>query len=78
MANDRIYITCKYCGAEKLLAKYYPTINANEWPASDFADWMYTHMHCETHPRGFDLAGEPGFTLKTESEGNADVRTLNS
>lgn len=68
MANDRISIRCSACGAKKLIAKYYPTIIADGWPAPDFADWMYEHMHGPCRPAAKDLQGDPGFTLITDSE----------
>lgn len=36
MANDRIFIRCRKCGEQKMLAKYYPTIARYGVDVSDF------------------------------------------
>ena len=63
MANDRIWLVCRTCGREKLLAKYYPTLYSD--PVPDVSEWALEHIHSET--RGLDLRGDVCFDLRTES-----------
>lgn len=81
MANDRIWIHCKYCDKGKLLLKYYPT-GSYVWPIHNdpegFEDWMLEHLKECIQPRlkgspvgplvYYDLNGDPGFELRVESE----------
>jgi hypothetical protein len=68
MANDRIWIVCKSCGSKKLLAKYYPTRFADNWPSTDFDEWMYEHMHAPCREPVADLGEDTGFELLTEAQ----------
>jgi hypothetical protein len=66
VANDRIWVRCKTCQAYKLLFKYYPS-GGYCWDDEEMAAFLNEHI---TEHRGqlFNLEGEPGFELFTESE----------
>jgi hypothetical protein len=69
MANDRISIKCKTCGAEYVIVRYYPgnIVPAIE-DAETFGEFLIDHLESH-HPYGFsqDLHGDPGFVIETES-----------
>lgn len=66
MANDRIYLRCKVCEAEKLLYKYYPAGNGYANDADALTAWITEHLH--ERGNAMNLEGDAGFVLKTESD----------
>ena len=66
MANDRIYLRCKTCEAQKLLYKYYPQREGYANDADVLTAWMNEHLHERAY--AMNLAGDPGFVLVTESD----------
>ena len=68
MANDRVYIKCKYCGGWKMLLKFYPTTGPVTRPEFGILEWLDKHARCHPHSWDNDLNGDPGFTLHTEQE----------
>lgn len=69
MANDRIFLRCKYCGDRVFLFKYYPTPTRSYVPheAARFDEFLHTHLW-GCHPQGgqLHLADESGFDVVTE------------
>jgi hypothetical protein len=67
MANDRIYISCKFCPERKLLAKHWAHVVEIVDGRGEIEDFLTDHL---IKHRGVlnDLAGDPGFTLVTESQ----------
>ncbi len=65
MADDRVFIRCKYCGGWKMLLKFYTGGSFHR--DNGILEWLDSHAGC--HPRQFDmdLDGDPGFELLTES-----------
>lgn len=72
MANDRIFIRCPKCEQERLLLAYWPA-SVGRGPSEDINEWMTTHMKDCGEKYGPDLAGDPFFTLTTESDGKPRV-----
>lgn len=68
MANDRIYLKCRGCGATRSLAKYYPTLGYGVWWPDEVAQWIDKHMRCSPHFGEKDLNGDRCFDLFTESD----------
>ncbi len=67
MANDRIYIVCKYCREKAVLLKYYPS--GTYLPSGlDLEDFLCEHIQCSPNFGGIDLHGDVGFDLLTEME----------
>jgi hypothetical protein len=66
MANNRVYIACRYCedeGEQDLfhLGKYYPS--TGWYPKhGNLEDWMERHSH-EASDDGYDDQGRPPFFL---------------
>lgn len=66
MANDRVFIKCKYCGGWKMLLKFYPT-SGSTYRDNGILEWLDDHAGCHPSFRcGLDLGGDAGFTLHTE------------
>ena len=72
MANDRIFISCKHCGEQMTLAKYYPTIGHGIWHHESLDAFIKKHMECSPAFGGMDLGGDVCFELSTESEPTED------
>ena len=73
MANDRIYIVCKFCGESELFYKFYPFTYAKGALRGYIKDPVrldaFVTKHISfCHPNGSDtdLDGEPGFTFWCE------------
>lgn len=67
MANDRIFLTCKFCDEYLLLLKYYPVSSYVPTCKCEIEEFMRKHLaECHPNAHGFDLAYEPGFVLETE------------
>lgn len=81
MANDIIFLRCRYCGAGLPLAKYYPSGNLGDlhrvtWDHGDevplgnlLADFLAWHLQERDNARwktGIDLEAEPGIEWVTE------------
>lgn len=66
MANDRVFLRCKNCGAQKMLFAYW-VVYIKMWDANDIAAWLDEHI--EHHPRMYenDLGTDAGFELVTEA-----------
>lgn len=69
MANDRIYMKCRNCGKEKMLAKYYPTMGHGIAFPAEVICWIEEHIMCSPHFGENDLHGDRCFDLFTESGG---------
>ena len=73
MANNRIFIKCKVCGEDALLAKYYPSTG---WYIKRLGiknlDWFFdNHLHKEDP--GYDLMwGPTHFEMTYEQEDDKD------
>lgn len=66
MADDRIFIRCKYCGGWKMLLKHF----CGEGPHSrnnGILEWLDTHARCKPE-QFFPHLKEPGFTLHIEDD----------
>lgn len=66
MANDRVHIKCKGCGAWKMLLTHSGAgLHVTD---KDILGWLENHGGC--HPRAFsaDLDGDPGFSLHTDDD----------
>lgn len=66
MADDRVFIKCKYCGGWKMLLKHF----CGKGPKNrnnGIMDWLDTHAGCRPDIDMPNLA-EPGFTLHTEMD----------
>ena len=68
MANDRINLRCRGCGAEKMLVKYYPRQFDGIWSPTEVSWWIAEHLQCSPHWGQQDLGGDRCFDLFTESE----------
>ena len=70
MANDRLYIKCKTCGKEQMLAKFYPLdpgIGPITADGGKITRFLLKHMkYCHPRRRKMDMGGDPGFVLHTE------------
>ena len=67
MANDRIYIKCKGCGKTACIAKYFMSPISPTGLADEF---IANHDECHPNMYSYDLEGDPGFMLFTESDDN--------
>ena len=67
MANDRIWMICKYCEEAQLLYKYYPNGNGYLWEPDEINDFLNKHIS-ECRKAKHHLAGEIGIEFVTESE----------
>ena len=68
MANDRIFIRCKFCEKQTMLYKYYPGGAGYIKPDIEALDEFITDHLVECNNKlGYDLGGEPGFILVTEN-----------
>lgn len=68
MANDRIRMTCRHCGSERTLAKYYPEMAHGIFDPDAVCEWVEKHMECSPAFGTMDLNGDRCFDLSTESE----------
>lgn len=70
MANDRIYIVCRQCGSQKMLAKYYPGGPMGVWFPEAVEHWVDKHMRCSPASVNFcpTLNGDRCFNLIAESD----------
>ena len=67
MANDRIFLTCKFCDECLLLLKYYPVGSYVPSCKCEIEEFMRKHLvECHPNAYGFDLADEPGFVVEVE------------
>ncbi len=67
MADDRVFIKCKFCGGWKMLLKHFK----HEGPKTrdnGVLEWLDSHAKCNPKISCSTLDGEVGFTLHTESE----------
>jgi len=67
MANDRVFIKCKFCGGWRMLLKFFPPTGSKTGD-NNILDFLNAHAIC--HPRRceIDLGGDPGFELFTEAD----------
>lgn len=64
MANDRVFIVCKTCGAWKMLLKHFPgSLGTRD---NGILEWLDSHGACHPQYYNSDLQGNPGFKLATE------------
>lgn len=70
MANDRVIIKCKTCGAWKMLLKHFP--GSLDTRNCGLMEWLDSHGGCHPKLWAGDLGGDPGFELLTENSKEAD------
>ena len=66
MANDRLFLECRHCGAMQLLMKYYPGGNSYLWEKKVIEDFMSGHVKCSPNV-GMNMGKDRCFNLVTES-----------
>lgn len=66
MANDRVHIKCKGCGAWKMLLSYNGT--SLRPTDSEILDWLSDHGECHPNLYSPHLNGDPGFSLHTDDD----------
>lgn len=66
MANDRIWMVCSKCKEKRLLFKYYPNGNGYIFKPEKMQEFLNEHLGL-CHNAGFNLRGDPGMVLETES-----------
>ena len=74
MANDRIFIKCKYCEGWKMLLKFSPVSGYSQGDNEVLA-WLEGHSNCHPKRHDIELGEDAGFTLHTE-EGLSDEKEL--
>ena len=71
MANDRIYLVCKFCEEMQMFWKFYPMDVKDAGYLADadkLAAFVELHLrNCHPMSKTNHLAGEPGFILITEN-----------
>ena len=65
MANDRVFIKCKFCSGWKMLLKYFPSTGSTTRD-NKVLEWLDGHSGCRERKYTNDLEGDPGFELLTE------------
>lgn len=74
MANNRMYLVCRYCGAYCVLGKYYPVewyVNDPKPKGEELDSFLREHSICDytLYDQNFNF-DEEGFTLVYESSPN--------
>lgn len=67
MADDRVFLRCKYCGGWKMLLKFFSSSGATHRD-NGVLDWLDAHAECHPNRHNFNLGGDPGFTIHTEED----------
>ena len=74
MANDRIYMQCRYCYKTVLLTKYFPSPGEGVWDPTKVSDFIERHISCSPHFGSVTLEGDRCFDLFTESSKEFEER----
>ena len=73
MANDRLWLICKHCKKEVLLAKYYPIKSHSRlWSAEHLVVFIETHIEHSPNFGHNDLNGDTCFEIGTDSTFESD------